>query len=131
MLATGERLSASEVRRLACTAAILPRVLDGTSQVLDQGRTKRLFTTAQRHTLADRDLGCTYPGCDRPPSWTEAHHLDHWERDNGPTTLNNAALLCAKHHHHIHTENIPGRVHDNRVEFQLNGIWQTNHRWRP
>jgi hypothetical protein len=130
-LATGERLSASEVRRLACTAGILPRVLDGKSQVLDQGRSKRLFTSPQRLALADRDHGCTYPDCDRPPAWTEAHHLNHWTRDNGPTQLNNAALLCARHHHYIHSERINGRVKDNHVQFHIHGIWQTNHRWRP
>ena len=131
MLATGERLSASEIRRFACSHGILPRVLDGKSQILDQGRTKRVFTAAQRLALADRDLGCTYPGCDRPPAWTEAHHLDHWARDDGPTTLDNAALLCARHHHWVHSQNINGRIQDNRVQFQLHGIWQTNHRWRP
>jgi hypothetical protein len=130
-LATGQRISASEVRRLACNHGILPRVLDGKSQVLDQGRTKRVYTPAQRLALADRDMGCTYPGCDRPPSWTEAHHLDHWARDDGPTTLDNAALLCAPHHHWIHSENIPGRIRDNHVEFQIRGIWQRNQRWRP
>jgi hypothetical protein len=130
-LATGERLSASEIRRLACSHGILPRVLDGTSQILDQGRAKRLYTPPQRLALADRDNGCTYPGCDRPPSWTEAHHLNHWERDHGQTTLNNAALLCARHHHWVHSEGIDGRIRDNRVQFQIHGIWQTNHRWRP
>ena len=130
-LATGERLSATEIRRLACTSGILPRVLDGTSQILDQGRTKRLFTPPQRIALADRDNGCTYPGCDRPPAWTEAHHLNHWTRDNGPTTLTNAALLCARHHHFIHTEGIQGRIQDGHVQFHINGIWHTNHRWRP
>ncbi len=130
-LATGERLSASEVRRLACTHGILPRVLDGKSQILDQGRTKRLYTPPQRLALADRDNGCTYPGCDRPPAWTEAHHLDHWTKDNGPTTLNNAALLCARHHHWVHSKNIRGRIEDTQAQFHINGIWQTNHRWRP
>ena len=130
-LATGERLSASEIRRLACTSGILPRVLDGTSQPLDQGRTKRLFTPTQRLALADRDLGCTWPGCDRPPSWCEAHHLNQWETDHGNTNLNNGALDCSRHHHHIHTHHIQGRLHHGQVEYLINGIWQTNHRWRP
>ena len=47
-LADGTRISAGELRRIACGAAILPRVLDGKSEILDQGRAKRLFTTAQR-----------------------------------------------------------------------------------
>jgi hypothetical protein len=131
MLATGTRISASEARRLACNHHILPRVLDGKSQVLDQGRSKRVFTSAQRLAMADRDGGCTYPGCDRPPAWTEAHHLDWWAKDRGATDLDRGTLLCAKHHHWVHSEDIHIRRRDTKAEFQINGIWQTNHRWRP
>ena len=131
MLATGERISASEVRRLACTHQILPRVLDGKSQVLDQGRSQRVFTAAQRLVMADRDGGCTYPGCDRPPAWTEAHHIDHWAKDGGATDLERGTLLCARHHHWVHSEDIHLRQRDGHTEFRINGIWQTNHRWRP
>ncbi len=131
MLATGTRISASEGRRLACTHDILPRVLDGKSQILDQGRAKRLFTPAQRLAMADRDGGCTYPGCDRPPAWTEAHHLDWFERDGGTTDLDCGTLLCARHHHWVHAQDIHIRRTDGHTEFHINGIWQTNHRWRP
>src|SRR5205085_738085 len=41
------------------------------------------------------------PGCDRPPWWTEAHHLIWW-RHGGRTDLDNLCLLCAFHHHRIH-----------------------------
>lgn len=131
MLATGTRISASEVRRLACSSGILPRVLDGKSVPLDQGRAKRLFTPAQRLAMADRDGGCTYPGCDRPPAWTEAHHLDWWAKDGGATDLDRGTLLCARHHHWVHSEDIHIRRRNGRSEFHINGIWQTNHRWRP
>jgi hypothetical protein len=130
-LATGERISASEVRRLACTHQILPRVLDGKSQVLDQGRSKRVFTPAQRLAMADRDGGCTYPGCDRPPAWTEAHHIDWWAKHGGATDPERGTLLCAQHHHWVHAEDIHIRRRDGHTEFRLNGIWQTNRRWRP
>jgi hypothetical protein len=130
-VATGTRVSASELRRIACHSGILPRVLNGKSVVLDQGRGKRLFTPAQRITLADRDGGCTRPGCDRPPSWTEAHHLDWWAADGGNTDLNRAALLCAHDHHWVHQNNLDGRLREGRVEWRINGIWQRNHRWRP
>jgi hypothetical protein len=131
MLATGTRISASEVRRLACNQQILPRVLDGKSQVLDQGRSKRVFTPAQRLAMADRDGGCTFPGCDRPPAWTEAHHIDWWAKDGGATDLERGTLLCAPHHHWVHSQDIHIRRRDGRTEFQIHGIWQTNHRWRP
>lgn len=129
-MGNGTRISAGEVRRIACGAGILPRVLGGKSEVLDQGRAKRLFTPAQRIAMADRDGGCTYPGCDRPPGWSEAHHLDHWAA-GGNTDLNRGALLCARHHHWVHAQDLHGRLLDGHIQWRINGIWQTNHRWRP
>jgi hypothetical protein len=38
------RITAAEARRLACTAGIVPVVLGGTSEILDLGRTQRLFS---------------------------------------------------------------------------------------
>jgi hypothetical protein len=35
----------------------------------------------------------SWPGCDRPLAWCDAHHLHHWV-DGGPTDLANLALLC-------------------------------------
>jgi hypothetical protein len=102
-----------------------------TDALLDQRLAKRLFTGAQRLAMADRDGGCTYPDCDRPPAWTEAHHIDHWAQHGGATDLDRGTLLCARHHHWVHTQNIDIRRHDGRTQFQVNGIWKTNHRWRP
>ena len=46
-----------------------------------------------RRAVAARDRGCAHPGCTRPVSWCEIHHIVPWET-GGPTTLSNAALLC-------------------------------------
>jgi len=48
--------------------------------------------------LAVRDGGCRFPGCDRPVSWCEAHHVVPWA-DGGATALSNLVLLCWRHHH--------------------------------
>jgi hypothetical protein len=66
-----EPLSAGAARRIACDAGIIPAVLGGPSEVLDWGRERRTATRAQRRALALRDKGCTFPGCDRPPEWSE------------------------------------------------------------
>ncbi|MET7709266.1 DUF222 domain-containing protein [Micromonospora sp. NPDC005413] len=100
-LDTGLELTPETVRRLACDATILPAVLGSTGQVLDVGRQRRLITGPLRRALLLRDRGCTFPGCDRPPRWCDAHHIQHWA-DNGDTALHNAALLCTHHHRHIH-----------------------------
>jgi hypothetical protein len=70
-LTTGTPITASEARRLACGAGILPAVLDGRSQPLDLGRTRRLFSSAQRKALAVRDRHCRAEGCDIPAAWCE------------------------------------------------------------
>jgi hypothetical protein len=100
-LTTGTPITAGEARRLAGGAGILPAVLDGKSQPLDVGRTKRLFTPAQRKALAIRDRECRAEGCDVPATWCEAHHLDPWSK-NGRTDLNRGVLLCSLHHQRAH-----------------------------
>ena len=98
---TGDRITAAQARRLACTAKILPAVLDAPSLPLDLGRAKRLFTPAQRKALLIRDQTCRAEGCDTPGTWCDAHHLDPWST-GGPTDLANAVLLCQHHHHRVH-----------------------------
>ena len=48
--------------------------------------------------------GCRWPGCDRPPGWCEAHHIDEVIRDDGPTNLPNMVLLCSTHHTLVHQQ---------------------------
>ncbi|WP_230209148.1 HNH endonuclease signature motif containing protein [Nostocoides sp. HKS02] len=79
--------------------------------MLDWGRARRLFTPAQTKRLWLRDGGCTYPGCDAPPQWCDAHHLVHWT-DFGPSDLTNAALLCEHHHQLVHRRRLAGSVVD-------------------
>jgi hypothetical protein len=101
-LSTGGRLSATEVRRMACTANILPGVLGGAGEILDLGRSRRLFSPAQRKALAIRDRRCRAEDCDIPAAWCEAHHArDPWSK-GGRTDLADGLLLCSFHHHRAH-----------------------------
>ena len=52
---TGDRITAEQARRLACQARIIPVVLGRKGEVLDLGRSARLFSPAQRKALAIRD----------------------------------------------------------------------------
>ena len=132
-LATGERLSAGELRRLACNHDILPMVLGSDSVPIDLGRASRLFTKDQRDALAVMDGGCTAPGCDRPPSWCEVQHTEPWAAANGPTDLAKGTLHCNACHHQADQEGweykrIKGRMHIDRGKGRG---WELNHRYRP
>ncbi len=110
----GTLLAPETVRRLACDAAIIPVVLGSDAEVVDMGRAKRLFTQSQVRRLWLRDGCCTFPGCDIPAQWTDAHHLVFWA-DGGPTNLDNATLLCQRHHTVVHDRRLAGRLVNERT----------------
>jgi HNH endonuclease len=88
--------------RLQAARRLLPPALGGPpTQPLEVGRATRTVARAQRTALVVRDGGCGFPGCDRPQSWCEAHHLRHWLH-GGPTDLGNLTLLCRTHHRAVH-----------------------------
>lgn len=101
LIAEGETITASEARRLACTARLVPAVLGTESEILDLGRASRLFSPAQRKALRIRDRRCRAEGCTMPATWCEAHHRRPWAR-GGPTDLDDGVLLCSFHHHRAH-----------------------------
>ncbi len=109
---TQQPVSIETIERLACTQGTIPVVFDQHGQPLDVGREQRLFTTRQRTALAERDGGCRWTGCERPPTWTEAHHIQHWARDHGRTDVADGILLC-KHHHLL--------LHDHHWEIERRG----------
>lgn len=93
-------ISAAAARRLAAEADIIPQVLNGRSQVLDQGESKREFTKAQRYAILGAYSGCAFPDCDIPSSMVEFHHVGSWKKrhDHGKATdLENGLPLCGWH----------------------------------
>jgi hypothetical protein len=104
-------LSAAAVRRLACTAKIIPAVLGGDSEILDLGRSRRLFSRAQRKALRLKHKRCRARGCRVKATWTEAHHLRQPWAQGGTTDLADGTLLCPWHHHRAHDPRYETRVH--------------------
>jgi hypothetical protein len=91
----------SKLDEYLCEGGTIGILFDDDGKI-DVGREQRIFTTRQRTALGVRDGGCRYPGCDKPPSWCEAHHIDFWARDVGKTDIENGILLCRYHHMLIH-----------------------------
>jgi len=88
-------------RRVTCDASIRRVVLAGPSEPLDIGRRTPVVPPAMRRAVIVRDRHCRFPGCDRPHTWCDAHHVVHWA-DGGPTALPNLVLVCRRHHRMVH-----------------------------
>jgi hypothetical protein len=116
----GSQISAARARWLACDGNITRIVIGPEGQPLDLGRTKRVFPPHIRTALDVRDRGCVFTGCYAPTHWCDAHHLLEWVLDDGPTSVENGALLCERHHAKVH--------HGFRISRQPDGRWRT---WRP
>ncbi|HEY8634533.1 MAG TPA: DUF222 domain-containing protein [Candidatus Dormibacteraeota bacterium] len=98
-----QTIPAETARRLACDAAITPIFRGAESNQPKAGPTTRSISGSQRKALVARDRGCRFRGCDRPPGWTDAHHIQHWA-DGGKHVMKNLVLLCRRHHRMVHEE---------------------------
>ena len=114
-LPNGLPVSSKTAQRLACDGA-LHRVLTADSMVIDVGRAKRTAQPAHWRGLAARHKTCAWPGCDRPLSWTQAHHVDFWEH-GGHTDLRKMIPLCHFHHRLVHEGGWQVVIVGERVEF--------------
>lgn len=94
-------VTAEAARRLACDADVSRLLLGPDGAMLELGRTTRTASADQWRTLRIRDGGCSWPGCERPPGWCQAHHIVWWQ-DGGATDLENLTLLCSHHHHRVY-----------------------------
>ncbi|WP_228032612.1 HNH endonuclease signature motif containing protein [Mycolicibacterium sp. P9-22] len=94
-------ISTTTADLITCDSTLGTVIVDPAGAPLDVGRSERLFTPAIRKGLAVRDGGCAHPGCGRPVSWCDAHHIVEW-RPGGVTSLDNGVLLCRRHHTAIH-----------------------------
>ncbi|MFP5023530.1 HNH endonuclease signature motif containing protein, partial [Pseudonocardia phyllosphaerae] len=116
LLHFGGQCTPENLRMLACDASVVPVVMNGTGEPLDIGRAQRTIPTGIRRAVTARDKGCAHPGCDRPPSWCDIHHIVPWEC-HGPTELNNLVMLCKSHHRLIHKPGWEVRIRGGLPEF--------------
>lgn len=115
----GEALTATQIRTMACDADVIPAVLGSDGVPLDVGRTQRLATPGIRRAVIQRDRGCTFPGCGRPPSWCQVHHIVPWHL-GGATSVDNSALLCQRHHTIVHRDQLTARLVDGHLVWDFN-----------
>jgi hypothetical protein len=115
----------------ACDAAVYRAALGAVGEVLDVGRQTNRWPTTIRRAITLRDGGCVFPGCDRPPSWTDVHHCTPWA-DGGGTAVDNGALLCRRHHSFVHRQRWQITIEGGRpVTRRPDGTPHTIQRWQP
>jgi len=96
----GVRVDGPTTERLLCdcslSRAVVERAAGGRPAVLDYGTSVRTIPAPLWAALVVRDSRCRFPGCDRPPSWCEGHHV-RWFSRGGATALDNLVLLRLSH----------------------------------
>jgi Domain of unknown function (DUF222) len=97
LLDWGCPISGKALRRIAGDAEITPILLSQKGDPLHVGRKYRTATPKMSRALAERDRRCVWPGCDRPPEWTQRHHEVPWASGGG-TEVEGMLLLCTRHH---------------------------------
>jgi hypothetical protein len=109
LLPDGSPVSPLTAQTMACSADLVPILVDDDHQPLDVGDTQYAFPPKIRTAIIARDKGCTYPGCGAPAPWCDVHHLVRF-RDGGSTSVDNGALLCGRHHRYVHALDLTGYV---------------------
>src|SRR5438876_609803 len=98
----GDTVPAETVQRYACDSAI-SRITGQSELEHELNHASRTLPASIRRALEARDRHCVFPGCTRPLTWCDGHHLVWWTR-GGATALPNLALLCRPHHRMVHEE---------------------------
>lgn len=100
----GPPLPPDVIARWLCNAWIRRVIRDpNTGHLLDYGRRLRLYNRHQRRSMAHRDGGCGWVGCDLGPRYCDAHHILPWP-EGGLTNIDHGLLLCRRHHGLVHTK---------------------------
>ena len=92
---------------MACDADLVSVLVGPDGSPLDVGDTIYQFSTKQRTAVINRDRHCTFATCTAPAEWCDLHHRDPYSK-GGPTSTDNAALLCGVHHRHVHNHHLTG-----------------------
>ena len=95
---SGVILDGATIERLACDSTI-QRIMRGEPVKIEFAHHTVEIPIALRRAVIARDVHCRYPGCCRPASWSEVHHVNG---RSGGHRIFELVLLCKRHHQRVH-----------------------------
>ncbi|HVX46494.1 MAG TPA: DUF222 domain-containing protein [Mycobacteriales bacterium] len=90
-----------QISWMLCDSIVTPIELDEHGVPQRIGDPTRSIPMWLRRSVIARDRGCSFPGCDRPSTWSDVHHIHEWAR-GGTHQRDNLTVLCGHHHQLIH-----------------------------
>ena len=95
---SGQPVNLDQARRLFSDCVVSRVAFAANGALIEASAGLRTVPPALYRALVARDGGCTWDGCDAPPSWCEVAHGNVPFRANEPLHSGDAALLCRRHH---------------------------------
>ncbi|OZF03714.1 HNH endonuclease [Rhodococcus sp. 14-2686-1-2] len=95
--AAGTTIRMRDAIRMASHAEQYLALFDDDGRPLHLARTKRLASADQRIVLIAADRGCSFPGCTRPATRSQTHHIKEWAQ-GGHTDIGDLTFGCDIHH---------------------------------
>lgn len=95
---SGQPTTLRQLRTLIADCTWSRVLLAPDSTPIEASKTVRTVPAGLWRILVARDAGCTWPGCDAPPTWCDVAHGAKAFTDGGQLSPSNAALLCRRHH---------------------------------
>ena len=116
----GGPIAPSRLAEILCDQPLSLLIEDDDDNPLYLGRTTKTLNRRQRRALRYRDgRCCRVPGCLNTRR-LNGHHVAWWERDKGPTDIDNLVSLCPFHHSLVHKGKLFIKVDgDGRFVFSL------------
>ena len=93
----GGPITLKDLEKWSTAAQTFTHVADGEGRTVEIHSQGRFANRTQIAVLTARDQGCTFPDCNAPPHWCEAHHMIPYSQ-GGETTVDNLTLVCSFHH---------------------------------
>ena len=95
---SSQAASGRELRELTDDCELFRVVLDARGVPIEVSSEVRTVPVGLWRALLVRDGGCVWEGCDAPASWCDVAHGKRSYARKGRLSLENALLLCRRHH---------------------------------